>query len=225
MYNPLIQYFTSRGFAVADINYGGSTGYGREYRNRLKGRWGIVDVEDCANAALHLTQIGLVDRRRLAISGGSAGGFTTLACLAFRTDVFGAGASYYGVADLNLLVAETHKFESRYMDSLVGPLPEAQRVYDERSPINSADKIRCPLVLFQGLEDKIVPPSQARKMYQALKGNGIRTALVEFPDEQHGFRGATAIRRSIDGEMWFYGQVFGFQPKLGADDFVPFDIE
>jgi dipeptidyl aminopeptidase/acylaminoacyl peptidase len=158
-YNAGWQYFTSRGIAVADVDYGGSTGYGKEYRNRLKGEWGVVDVDDCCNAALHLAHLGLVDKNRLTISGGSAGGYTTLACLAFRPEVFSAGASYYGVADLNLLAAETHKFESRYLDSLVGPYPAARAVYDARSPVFSADRVRCPLVQFQGLEDRVVPPS------------------------------------------------------------------
>jgi dipeptidyl aminopeptidase/acylaminoacyl peptidase len=223
-YNAGWQYFTSRGFAVADVDYGGSTGFGKEYRNRLKGQWGVVDVDDCCNAALHLADIGLADRKRLVISGGSAGGFTTLACLAFRPNVFSAGASYYGVADLKLLAAETHKFESRYLDSLVGPYPEAISIYEARSPVLSANHVRCPLVQFQGLEDRVVPPSQARAMFKALQSNGIPTALVEFPGEQHGFRGTAAIRRALDGELWFYGRVLGFLPQLGSADFEPFEI-
>lgn len=214
-YNAGIQYFTSRGFAVADINYGGSTGYGRSFRERLLGNWGIVDVDDCANAALFLASEGLVDRNKMAISGGSAGGFTTLACLAFRNDVFRAGASYYGVADLNLLAKETHKFESRYLDSLVGPWPSP--VYDERSPVNSAQLLKCPLIQFQGLDDKVVPPSQAQTMFKALKENGIKTSLVEFAGEGHGFRAAASIRRSLDGELWFYGKCFGFEPEMPSD--------
>src|SRR5207302_3365454 len=166
--NLTVQYFTSRGVAVVDVNYGGSTGYGRAYRQRLRDQWGIVDVDDCVNAALWLADQGEVDRRRLAIRGGSAGGYTTLAALAFR-DVFAVGASHYGVADAAALARETHKFESRYLDGLIGPWPEAEALYAERSPIDHTDRLNCPLILFQGAEDKVVPPDQAITMANALK--------------------------------------------------------
>src|SRR5438876_3594449 len=155
-----IQYWTSRGFAVVDVNYGGSTGYGRAYRERLKGSWGIVDVEDCINAARYLEKRGDVDGKRMAIRGGSAGGYTTLCALVFHR-VFAAGASYYGVADLEALAHDTHKFESRYEDSMVGPYPQKAELYKQRSPVHFADRLTCPVILLQGLEDKVVPPSQA----------------------------------------------------------------
>ena len=205
-----IQYWTSRGIAVLDVNYGGSTGYGRAYRDRLKGRWGLVDVNDCVNGALHLVRQGAVDETRLAIDGGSAGGYTTLAALTFR-DVFRAGASHYGVSDLEALAQDTHKFESRYLDGLVGPYPERQDLYLERSPINSTDRLSCPLILFQGLEDKIVPPSQAELMFDAVRAKGLPTAYIPFEGEQHGFRRAENIRRALDGELYFYSKVFGFE--------------
>lgn len=217
-----LQYWTSRGFAVADINYGGSTGYGRAYRARLRGAWGVVDVDDCCAAARHLAEQGKVDPQRLCIDGGSAGGYTTLACLAFR-DAFSAGASHYGVADMGLLAQDTHKFESRYLDGLVGPYPEAKAVYDARSPINALDGFTRPVAFFQGLEDKIVPPNQAQVMYDALKARGIRTALVMFEGEQHGFRQAPNIRRALDGELFFYGAALGFSPPM-PPDFQPIDI-
>ncbi len=204
-----IQYWTSRGFAVMDVNYGGSTGYGREYRQRLNGQWGIVDLDDCVNAARYLVERGLADGDRLAIDGGSAGGFTTLAVLTFR-DVFHAGASYYGVSDLEALAKETHKFESRYLDSLIGPYPERRDLYLERSPIHHTGGLSCPLILFQGLEDKIVPPDQAESMYQAVKAKGLATAYLPFEGEQHGFRQAANIKRALDAELYFYSQVFGF---------------
>lgn len=218
-----LQYWTSRGFAVADINYGGSTGYGRGFRQRLAGSWGIVDVDDCCNAARHLVKEGEVDPARLCIDGGSAGGYTTLACLAFR-DVFSAGASHYGVADLELLARDTHKFESRYLDGLIGPYPEAKAVYEERSPLNALDGFTKPVAFFQGLEDRVVPPNQAEEMYAALKGRGIPTALVMFEGEQHGFRQAPNIRRALDGELYFYGRALGFAPPMPAD-FEPIEIE
>lgn len=224
-YSAKIQYFTSRGIAVADINYSGSTGFGSEFRRRLIGNWGVRDVDDCAGAALHLVKLGLVDRKRIAISGGSAGGYTTLACLCWKNDVFSAGASLYGVADLTLLAKETHKFESRYLDSLVGPYPEKKDLYEKRSPVNSAHLFKTPLIQFQGLLDKVVPPSQARTMHDALKRNGVKSCLVEFPEERHGFRATSSIRQSLDGELWFYGKVLGFSPQLGNDDFVPPVIE
>ncbi|KXZ53862.1 hypothetical protein GPECTOR_6g780 [Gonium pectorale] len=221
--NPTLQYWTSRGFAVADIDYGGSTGYGREYRNRLNGRWGVVDVQDCCAAAEWLAAAGRVDRSRLCISGGSAGGFTTLACLAFRK-TFAAGASLYGVADVRLLAEHTHKFESRYMDMLVGPLPEAAAEYDARSPIKHPDGFTSPVIFFQGDEDKIVPPEQAIVMHDAVKAAGLPTALVMFKGEQHGFRQAASIRTALDGEMYFYGSVLGF-PASMPDDLPKIEIE
>jgi dienelactone hydrolase len=206
-----IQYWTSRGFAVLDVNYGGSTGYGREYRQRLKDNWGIVDVNDCANGAKYLAQKGLVDGDRMAITGGSAGGYTTLCALTF-TDVFKAGASYYGVSDLEALVRDTHKFESRYLDNLIGPYPECQEIYIQRSPIHHTEGLSCPVIFFQGLEDKVVPPNQAETMVEVLKAKGLTVEYVVFPDEQHGFRKAENIKRAITDEFRFYAQVFGFEP-------------
>ena len=216
-----IQYWTSRGFAVVDVNYGGSTGYGREYRQRLAGQWGIVDVDDCVNAARYLVEQGLVDEGRLAIDGGSAGGYTTLAALTFR-DVFSAGASYYGVSDLETLARDTHKFESRYLDTLVGPYPEAAHVYQERSPINHTERLSRPIILLQGLEDKIVPPEQAETMFNAVRAKGLPTAYLPFGGEQHGFRQADNIKRALEAELYFYSRVFGFEP---ADDIEPVAIE
>jgi dipeptidyl aminopeptidase/acylaminoacyl peptidase len=204
-----IQYWTSRGFAVVDVNYGGSTGYGRKYRQRLDGCWGIVDVDDCVNAARHLVQRGLVDGQRLAIRGGSAGGYTTLAALTFR-DVFKAGASHYGICDLEALAKDTHKFESRYLDRLIGPYPERQDLYRERSPIHFTDRLSCPLILFQGLEDEVVPPAQAEAMFEAVRRKGLPVAYVAFAGEQHGFRKAENIKRALDGELYFYSKIFGF---------------
>ncbi|MCI0897931.1 MAG: S9 family peptidase [Chloroflexi bacterium] len=205
-----IQFWTSRGIGVLDVNYGGSTGYGREYRERLNGAWGIVDVDDCCNAALHLVSRGEADGNRLAIAGGSAGGFTTLAALTFK-EVFRAGASHYGVSDLEALAKETHKFESRYLDGLVGPYPERRDLYRERSPINHTGRLSCPLILFQGLEDQIVPPSQAEMMFDAVRAKGIPTAYIPFEGEQHGFRRAENIKRALEAELYFYSRVFGFE--------------
>ncbi|MCH9018543.1 MAG: S9 family peptidase, partial [Chloroflexi bacterium] len=205
-----IQFWTSRGIGVLDVNYGGSTGYGREYRERLNGAWGIVDVDDCCNAALHLVSRGEADGNRLAIDGGSAGGFTTLAALTFK-EVFRAGASHYGVSDLEALAKETHKFESRYLDGLVGPYPERRDLYRERSPINHTGRLSCPLILFQGLEDQIVPPSQAEMMFDAVRAKGIPTAYIPFEGEQHGFRRAENIKRALEAELYFYSRVFGFE--------------
>lgn len=204
-----LQYWTSRGFAVLDVNYGGSTGYGRAYRERLNGEWGVVDVADCVNGARYLVERGDVDGDRLAIRGGSAGGYTTLCALTFY-DVFEAGASYYGVADLSALAEETHKFESRYLDRLVGPYPEEADRYEARSPIHHIDEISCPLIFFQGLEDEVVPPNQTKRMYEALKAKGIPVAYVPFEGEQHGFRRAENIKRALDAELYFYAQVFDF---------------
>jgi dipeptidyl aminopeptidase/acylaminoacyl peptidase len=206
-----IQFWTSRGFAVADVNYGGSTGYGRAYRERLRGRWGEVDTADCLNAARHLADVGEVDSARLAIRGGSAGGYTTLCALAFH-DLFAAGASYYGVADTELLAKHTHKFESRYLDALIGPYPDAAELYRARSPIYAADRISCPVILFQGLEDEVVPPSQAEEMVAALEQNRIPYAYLAFEGEQHGFRRAETIRRTLESELYFYSRILRFEP-------------
>jgi dipeptidyl aminopeptidase/acylaminoacyl peptidase len=216
-----IQYFTSRGIAVLDVNYGGSTGYGRAYRERLKGNWGIVDVDDCANGARCLVARGEVDGERLMISGGSAGGYTTLCALTFR-DNFKAGASHYGVSDVEALVKDTHKFESRYLDGLIGPYPERQDLYVARSPIHFTDRLSCPVIFFQGLEDKVVPPNQAEMMVAALRVKGLPVAYVAFEGEQHGFRQAKNIKRALDGELYFYSRVFGFEL---ADEVEPIEIE
>jgi dipeptidyl aminopeptidase/acylaminoacyl peptidase len=216
-----IQYWTSRGIAVLDVNYGGSTGYGREYRRRLDGAWGVVDVEDCANGAIYLARRGLVDGDRLMITGGSAGGYTTLCALAF-TDTFAAGASHFGVSDLEELAKETHKFESRYLDRLIGPYPERADLYRERSPIHHAQKLSCPVIFFQGLEDEVVPKEQAETMFAALCKKGLPVAYLPFEGEQHGFRRAENIRRALDGELYFYSRVFGFEL---ADPIEPVPIE
>lgn len=215
-----IQYWTSRGIAVLDVNYGGSSGYGREYRERLKGTWGIVDVDDCANGAKYLVNRGEVDPERLMITGGSAGGYTTLCALTFR-DTFKAGASHYGVSDAEALTKETHKFESRYLDKLFGPYPERRDIYYDRSPINFTERLACPVIFFQGLEDRVVPPNQAELMVTALKEKGVPVAYVAFPGEQHGFRQAQNIKRSLEGELYFYSQVFGFEL---ADPVEPMEI-
>jgi len=216
-----IQYWTSRGFAVLDVNYGGSTGYGREYRQRLNGNWGIVDVDDCCNAALYLVQQELADPNRLAIRGGSAGGYTTLACLAFK-DVFKAGASHFGLSELEIFVNDTHKFESRYLTSLVGPYPERKDLYYERSPINYIQNFNCPLILFQGDEDKIVPPNQSQLMFEAVRAKELPVAYVLFEGEQHGFRKADSIKRALEGELYFYSKIFKFDL---ADEVEPVQIE
>jgi dipeptidyl aminopeptidase/acylaminoacyl peptidase len=206
-----LQYWTSRGFAVVDVNYGGSTGFGRAYRELLRGAWGVVDVEDCLSAAGWLASQGLVDGARLAIRGGSAGGFTTLAALARPDTPFAAGADYFGVADLEALATETHKFESRYLDSLIGPYPEARDVYRARSPIEHVAEFSRPLIVLQGLEDEVVPPNQATMIVEALQRKQVPVAYVEFPGEQHGFRRAANIRRALDSELSFYAQIFGFE--------------
>jgi dipeptidyl aminopeptidase/acylaminoacyl peptidase len=215
-----IQYWTSRGIAVLDVNYGGSSGYGRAYRERLNGKWGVVDVDDCANGAKYLVARGNVDPNRLMITGGSAGGYTTLCALTFR-DTFKAGASHYGVSDAEALTAETHKFESRYLDNLFGPYPERRDVYYERSPINFTGQLSCPVIFFQGLEDRVVPPNQAELMVAALQKKGVPVAYVPFAGEQHGFRQAQNIKRSLEGELYFYSRVFGFEL---ADPVEPIEI-
>ncbi|HEY0377481.1 MAG TPA: S9 family peptidase [Pyrinomonadaceae bacterium] len=216
-----IQYWTSRGVGVLDVNYGGSTGYGREYRQRLNDRWGIVDVDDCANGARYLVARGSADGGRLMITGGSAGGYTTLCALTFR-DVFKAGASHYGVSDCEALAAETHKFESRYLERLIGPYPERADLYRARSPVHHVDKLSCPVIFFQGLEDKIVLPNQAEMMVDALRAKRLPVAYVPFEGEQHGFRRAENIKRALDGEIYFYSRIFGFAL---ADDVEPVPIE
>ena len=216
-----VQYWTTRGFAVVDVDYGGSVGYGRAYRQLLNGNWGVVDVDDCANAALHLVHQHLADGSRLAIRGGSAGGYTTLAALAFR-NVFAAGASYYGVSDLTALAEDTHKFESRYLDRLVAPYPEGAETYRTRSPIHHPEGLSCPIILFQGLEDRIVPPNQAEMMFAAVRSKGIPCAYLPFEGEQHGFRRAQNIKRALEAELYFYSRVFRFDL---ADPVEPVQIE
>ena len=216
-----IQYWTSRGFGVLDVNYGGSTGYGRAYRQRLNGQWGVVDVADCVNGARYLAQRGDVDGARLAIRGGSAGGYTTLCALTFY-DLFRAGASHFGVSDLEALARDTHKFESRYLDRLVGPYPAARAIYRERSPIHFTERLSCPLILFQGLEDKVVPPNQSELMRDALRSKGLPVIYVTFEGEGHGFRKAENIIRALETELSFYAQVFGFTP---ADPIEPVEVE
>ncbi|MFM8531074.1 MAG: prolyl oligopeptidase family serine peptidase [Ilumatobacteraceae bacterium] len=210
-FDPTVLYWTSRGFCVLDVDYGGSTGYGRAYRERLNGQWGIVDVDDCVNGARRLIEMGVVDPNRTAVRGWSASGYLTLAALTFR-DVFSAGVSHFGISDLETMAADTHKFDSRYLDGLLGPDPAAKQTYVERSPIHYVEQVTVPLALFQGGEDKIVPPDQAELMYEAVKARGIPTALVIFPEEGHGFRAAENIRVATEGELYFYGQVFGFTP-------------
>jgi dipeptidyl aminopeptidase/acylaminoacyl peptidase len=219
--NLFTQYWTSRGFCVVDVNYRGSTGYGRAYQQRLNGQWGIADVDDCVNAARYLVERGEADRARLAIRGGSAGGYTTLCALTFR-DVFTAGASHFGVSDLEALARETHKFESRYLDHLVGPYPARRDLYVERSPIHFTERLSCPLILFQGLDDRVVPPNQAETMFAAVRAKGLPVAYVPFEGEQHGFRKAENIRRALDAELYFYSRIFGFEL---AEPVAPVRIE
>jgi dipeptidyl aminopeptidase/acylaminoacyl peptidase len=192
-----------------DVNYSGSSGFGRAYRDRLKGEWGILDVADCVNAARYLATQGEVDGARLLIRGGSAGGYVTLCALTFY-DLFAAGASYYGVADIEMLAKETHKFEAHYLDSLVGPYPEQKRLYIERSPIHFTDRLSCPIIIFQGLDDKVVPPSQAEVMVTALEEKGLPYAYVTFEGESHGFSRFETIVRAMEAELYFYSQILGF---------------
>ena len=215
------QYWTSRGFAIVDVNYGGSSGYGRAYRQRLNGQWGVVDVDDCINAARHLIDQGLVDPERVAITGGSAGGYTTLLSLTKR-DFYNAGASHYGIGDLERFIGETHKFESRYCDLMVGPYPERADVYRDRSAVYFADNLECPVILFQGLEDKVVPPSQAEEFVAVCKKKKLPYAYIAFEGEQHGFRQEKNIRRSIEGELYFLSEIFDFET---ADEIEPVPIE
>jgi dipeptidyl aminopeptidase/acylaminoacyl peptidase len=214
-------FWTSRGFGVVDVNYRGSSGYGRAYRDRLRGGWGVLDTDDCIAAARHLAATGEVDGERLAIRGGSAGGYATLCALVFHDD-FATGASYYGVADTETLAKDTHKFESRYLDGLIGPYPERADLYRERSPIHFVEQLRVPVILFQGLEDEVVPPSQAETMVAALKQNGIPHAYLAFAGEQHGFRRAETEIRCLEAELYFYGRILSFEP---ADELEPVEIE
>ena len=216
-----IQYWTSRGFAVLDVNYGGSTGYGRAYMDLLKGQWGVVDVDDCVAGARHLAARGLVDIQRMAIRGGSASGYTALSALTFHS-LFKAGASYYGVSDLAALDADTHKFESRYTSYLIAPPPERERLYQQRSPILHADKLNCPMIFLQGLDDKVVLPAQSEVMVAALKARRVPVAYLPFEGEGHGFRRLETIRRAQEAELYFYAQVFGFEP---ADKIEPVAIQ
>ena len=218
--NSATQFWTSRGFAVLDVDYRGSTGYGRAYRERLYGEWGVVDVQDCIAGALHLAETGRADRERLAIRGGSAGGYTTLSALTFH-DAFRAGASYYGISDLAVLAEDTHKFEARYLDRLVGEWPADREVYRARSPLHHASRLACPIVFFQGLDDRVVPPNQAELMVDALDRQGLPVACLMFEGEGHGFRRAGTLRRCLEAELSFYGRVFGFEP---ADTSAPVEI-
>ena len=206
-----IQYWTSRGFAVLDVNYTGSSGFGRAYRERLNGQWGIADVEDCVYGARHLVAEDLVDGERLAIRGGSAGGYTTLCALTFH-DTFKAGACLYGISDLEALANDTHKFESRYLDRLVGPYPARRDLYHARSPLHFVEQLNAPVIFFQGSDDKVVPPNQAQQLVDALRRKGLPVAYLQFEGEGHGFRQAASITRALEAELYFYGKVFGFTP-------------
>ena len=208
--DPEIQFWTSRGLALVDVNYGGSSGFGRNYRERLNGQWGVVDVQDCIRATRFLAFDGQVDGRRLIIRGGSAGGYTTLCAVVFHAG-FAAAASYYGVADIEMLARDTHKFESRYLDGLIGPYPASAALYHERSPLHFADRISCPVILFQGLQDPVVPPSQAEAFVAALRAKGLPHAYLTFEGEAHGFRDASNNRRSLEAELYFYSRIFGFE--------------
>jgi len=216
-----VQYWTSRGFAVLDVNYGGSTGYGRQYRERLNKKWGIVDVDDCVNGARYLAERGEVDGERLIITGGSAGGYTTLCALTFR-HAFKAGASHFGISNTESMARDTHKYESQYLTGLLGPYPERKDIYYDRSPINFPERLSCPVIFFQGLEDKVVPPDQAETMVDAIRAKGIPVSYVAFAGEQHGFRQAKNIKRALDGELYFYSKVFGFNL---AEPVEPVEIE
>ena len=216
-----VQYWTSRGFALLDVDYGGSTGYGRAYRERLYGQWGVVDVADCVNGARYLAERRLVDGERLIIRGASAGGYTTLCAITFH-DVFRAAASHYGISDLEALAQETHKFESRYTDQLVGPYPARRDLYVARSPIHFAHNCSAALILFQGLDDEVVPAAQSEAMFRAARDRELPVAYVPFAGERHGFRKAENIKRAIEAELVFYGRVLGFAP---AGSLPPLTIE
>jgi dipeptidyl aminopeptidase/acylaminoacyl peptidase len=204
------------------VNYRGSSGFGRGYRNRLRGQWGVADVADMVHAARDLVESGRADGSRLAIRGGSAGGYTTLATLIFHPGVFNAGASYYGISDIEVLARDTHKFEARYLDRLIGPYPAARDVYRARSPIHFVDRLDSPIILLQGLEDRVVPPNQSEMMAAAARAKGLPVAYLAFEGEQHGFRKAETIVRSLEAELYFYGAVFGFAP---ADALPPIQID
>jgi dipeptidyl aminopeptidase/acylaminoacyl peptidase len=220
--DPSKQVFTSRGIGVVDVNYRGSSGYGRPFRRALEGQWGVYDVDDCIAAAQYLAQRGDVDAARLAIRGGSAGGYTTLAAMVFYPEVFAAGASHYGVGDVEALARETHKFESRYLDRLVAPYPEGLAVYRERSPIHYSDRLARPLLVLQGKDDMVVPEAQAEQIVAALRQNRVPHAYLAFEGEGHGFRQAANIRRSLEAELSFYAQVFGFEL---AEPIEPIKVE
>jgi dipeptidyl aminopeptidase/acylaminoacyl peptidase len=215
------QYWTTRGFALLDVDYGGSAGYGRPYRERLKGQWGIVDVADCVNGARYLVNQGLVDGDRLAFTGGSAGGYATLCALTFY-DLFKAGASYYGISDLEAMTIDTHKFESHYLDSLVGPYPERRDLYIARSPIHHIEQLACPLILIQGLDDPIVPPNQSQMMFDALRSRGLPVAYLTFAGERHGFLKQENNKRALEAELYFYSRIFKFEL---AEEIEPVQIE
>jgi dipeptidyl aminopeptidase/acylaminoacyl peptidase len=219
--NLSIQYWTSRGIGVLDVNYGGSTGYGRDYRERLIGEWGVVDVDDCANGARYLVVRGDVDAERVVISGGSAGGYTALSAMTFR-DVFKAGASHFGVSDLEALIDDIHKFDTNSLVGLVGPYPLYRRRYIERSPINYAEQLNCPVIFFQGLEDTIVPADQSEMMFDVVRKRGVPTAYIAFEGEYHGFQQSENIKRALEAELYFYARVFGFEL---ADPIEPVHIE
>lgn len=214
------QYWTSRGFALLDVNYSGSTGFGREYRERLNYNWGLSDAEDCCDAALYLTSQGLADPERLIIKGSSAGGYTVLCALTFH-NVFSAGASYYGIGNLESLVADTHKFESRYTDKLVGRYPDMKDIYQQRSPLFHVDQLNCPIIFFQGTDDKVVPKEQAEKMFEALRKKGIAVTYLPFNGEQHGFRKSETIKLALDAELAFYSKIF----NLNREDDIDITIE
>jgi dipeptidyl aminopeptidase/acylaminoacyl peptidase len=216
-----IQFWTSRGFAVVDVNHRGSSGYGRAFRRELNGAWGIVDVEDSIAAVRYLVKTGAADPAHTAISGGSAGGYTVLNALS-SSDVFKAGADYYGISDITALAQDTHKFESRYLDSLIGPYPAAKSVYEGRSPLNHLDGFKVPLIVLQGADDPVVPPNQSEKIVDALRKRRVPVAYLLFPGESHGFRKPENITRALEAELSFYGQVFGFKP---ADFLPPLKIE
>lgn len=215
MFRPGIQYWTSRGFGVLDVNYRGSTGYGRAYRDRLQGQWGVLDLDDCCFGAQFLVNRGDVDGDKLAIEGGSAGGYTTLAVLTFR-DTFRAGASYFGISDLELLAKETHKFESRYIEQLIGRYPQDIHLFRERSPIHHVDQLNSPIIFFQGADDKVVPPNQAERMVDVLREKGLPVAYLLYEGEGHGFRRAENTKRSLEAQWYFFARVFGL-PSPNVD--------
>jgi dipeptidyl aminopeptidase/acylaminoacyl peptidase len=221
MFSIGYQFWTSRGFAVLDVNYGGSAGFGRDYRERLRGQWGVVDARDCINGALAMVDQGRAEPRHLVIKGGSAGGYTTLRALTTGT-VFTAGISQYGIGDLEALAKDTHKFESRYLDGLIGPYPQAREVYLDRSPINHVDRLAAPILLLQGTEDRVVPPGQAETMAEAARSKGLPVALLVYPGEGHGFRRAETIVSATEAQLYFLGRIFGHTP---ADDVPPIPID